>query len=170
MSVTSAPGLVEALNRAGLVAGLVWAPALAALAVWRIVRSSSAARLLTAPVLLALVAYLALVAAGYAHGVGRGFLSNDDVDRQLWLGQAAALAALTLGVALAWARGLRARTSVARLVIELSEAPAPGGLRDAIARALGDPDARARLPARRRSATSTRAAGRSSCRSPASGW
>jgi hypothetical protein len=64
VSVTSAPGLVEALNRAGLVAGLVWAPVLAGLALLRIVRSSSAARLLTAPVLLPLVAYLALVGGG----------------------------------------------------------------------------------------------------------
>ena len=69
----------------------------------------------------------------------RGYLSNDSVDRRLWLGQAAALGALVLGVCLAWVRGWRARTSVARLVIELSEAPAPGALRDALARALGDP-------------------------------
>ncbi len=139
LSVTSDPAAVEALSRVGLILGLVWTSVLAALAVFRIVRSSSAARLLTAPVLLALVVYLGLVAADYAHALERGFLSNDTVDRQLWLGQAAALAALALGVGLAWARGLRARTSVARLVIELSDAPAPGELRDALARALGDP-------------------------------
>jgi signal transduction histidine kinase len=103
------------------------------------VTSSSAARLLTAPVLLPLVAYLALVAASYGHGIERGFLSNDATDHALWYGQAAALGVLVLGVCLAWARGWRARTSVARLVIELSEAPAPGALRDALARALGDP-------------------------------
>ena len=139
LSVTSDPGAVEAFSRAGLILGLAWTSVLAALAVLRIVRSSSAARLLTAPVLVALVVYLGLVAAVYAHALERGFLSNDTVDRQLWLGQAAALGALTLGVALAWARGLRARTSVARLVIELSDAPATGELRDALARALGDP-------------------------------
>ncbi|HVF79553.1 MAG TPA: histidine kinase, partial [Solirubrobacteraceae bacterium] len=139
VGLTSSPALVEALSRAGLVAGLIWACGLAALAIARIARSSPAARLLTGPVLLALVVYLALVAGAYAHSIGRGFLSNDSVDRLLWLGQAAALAALTLGVGLAWARGAWARTSVARLVIDLGQAPAPGQLRDALARQLGDP-------------------------------
>jgi signal transduction histidine kinase len=138
LGVADAPDLVEALNRAGLLLGLAWTSAVVALAIARIVRSSSAARLLSAPVLLALVGYLALVGAGYAHGLERGFLSNDGVDRRLWHAQAAALGALVLGVCVAWVRGLRARTSVARLVVELSEAPAPGGLRDALAQALGD--------------------------------
>jgi signal transduction histidine kinase len=139
LGLTSAPELITTLDRLGLVLGLVWAPALAALAVWRIVRSSAAARLLAAPVLLAATAYLMLVAAAYAHSLDRGFLSNDSIDKRLWFGQAAALAALVLGVVLAWARGWRARTEVARLVIELSDAPAPGRLRDALARALEDP-------------------------------
>jgi hypothetical protein len=139
LRLASKPELVATLDRLGLVLGLIWALALAALAVWRIVRSSSAARLLLAPVLLAAVAYLALVAAAYAHSLDRGFLSNDSIDKQLWFGQAAALGALALAVVLAWARGWRARTAVARLVIELSDAPAPGRLRDALARALDDP-------------------------------
>ena len=164
LSVTSDPAAVEALSRAGLILGLVWTSVLAALAVFRIVRSSSAARLLTAPVLLALVVYLGLVAADYAHALERGFLSNDTVDRQLWLGQAAALGALALGVGLAWARGLRARTSVARLVIELSDAPAPGELRDALATSARRSLARTRLPPRlgspRRRARSTGRAAR----------
>ena len=139
LDLTSAPELFATLDRLGLVLGLVWAPALAALAVWRIVRLSAAARLLAAPVLLAATAYLMLVAAAYAHSLDRGFLSNDSIDQRLWFGQAAALGALVLGVVLAWARGWRARTEVARLVIELSDAPAPGRLRDALARALDDP-------------------------------
>jgi signal transduction histidine kinase len=139
LRLTNAPELVAGLDRLGLVLGLVWAPALAAVAVWRIVRSSSAARLLAAPVLLPAVAYLALVAGAYANSLHRGFLSDDSVDTQLWFGQAAALGAVALGVVLAWARGRRARTAVARLVIELGDAAAPGRLRDALARALGDP-------------------------------
>ena len=139
LGIASDPALVETSTRIGLVAGLIWTSALAALAAWRVVRSSSAARILTAPVLLPLVAYLGLVAAAYGHGAARGYLSNDGIDRALWYGQAAALGALVLGVCWAWVRGWRARTSVARLVIELSEAPASGALRDALARALGDP-------------------------------
>jgi signal transduction histidine kinase len=146
LAVADAPGFVESASRVGLVLGLIWAPALAALALARVVRASSAARLLTAPVLLAAVVYLALVTATYAHGVGRGFLSNDTVDHRLWLWQGAALIGLALGVASAWARGRRARTRVARLVIELSDAPALGGLRDALARALDDPSLEVAYP------------------------
>jgi signal transduction histidine kinase len=139
VGLRSAPELVATFNRLGLVLGLVWVLGLAALAVWRIVSSSAVVRLLAAPVLLAAFAYLALVAAAYAHSLDRGFLSNDSIDKQLWFGQAAALGALALGAVLAWARGWRARTAVARLVIELSDAPAPGRLRDALALALNDP-------------------------------
>jgi signal transduction histidine kinase len=139
LRLTSEPELVATLERAGLILGLVWALVLAALAVRRIVHSSLAARLLVAPVLLAAVVYLALVVAVYAHSLDRGFLSNDSIDKQLWFGQVTALGAVALGVVFAWARVWRARTAVARLVIELSDAPAPGRLRDALARALDDP-------------------------------
>ncbi len=88
---------------------------------------------------LAATAYLGLVAVGYGYSLERGFLSNDSVDQRLWLGQAAALGALSIGVALTWAREWRARTAVARLVIELSDAPAPDTLRELLARALDDP-------------------------------
>jgi signal transduction histidine kinase len=139
LAVTSSPSFVEAAGRAGLVLGLVWVPLLSGVAIAQIARSSSAARLLKAPVLLAAVAYLALVTAGFAHGVERGYLSNDRVERNLWLVQAAALGLLVLGVAAAWVRGVRARTRVARLVIALGDAPAVGRLRDALAGALDDP-------------------------------
>jgi signal transduction histidine kinase len=139
LAVTNAPGMADALDTLGLVLGLLSAAALAALAITRIVGSTSAARLLKAPVLVAAAVYLALVAADYAHGLGRGFLSNDDLDKRLWLGQAAALLTLVLGVVLAWVREWRARTAVARLVVELGETPAPGELRDALGQALADP-------------------------------
>jgi signal transduction histidine kinase len=139
LQLTSAPELVTALDRVGIVLGLVWAPALAALALTRAIRSSPAARLLSAPVLLSAVVYLVLVSTDYAHSRDRGFLSNDGFEHSLWLGQAAALGGIASGVVLSWVRGWRARTAVARLVIELSDAPAPAGLRDALARALDDP-------------------------------
>jgi signal transduction histidine kinase len=139
VAVTSAPGVVDAAGHVGLLLGLVWAPALALLGLAEVVRASPAARRLRAPVLLPAAAYLAVVAADYAHGVGRGFLSNDAVDRDLWLAQAAALGLLALGVAWAWVRERRARTQVAGLVIELGDAPAVGRLGDALASALGDP-------------------------------
>src|SRR3954454_2601734 len=140
LAATGDAGLLAAPQRDGVWLALAWAPALAGIAAGRVARSSSAARLVTAPVLLAAVVYLGLVAADYAHSLGRGFLSNDEIEKRLWAGQAAALVALALGVVLAWVRGRRARDEVARLVVELGEAPAPGGLRDALARALADPD------------------------------
>ena len=139
LNVTSSPDLVEAASRAGIVLGLVWAPLLATLAIVRLARSSSAARRLTAPVLLAFAPYLGLVTVNYAHAASRGFLSNDGTDHALWLAQAGALGLLVLGVAWAWVRERRARTRVARIVIELGDAPAVGGLREALAGALGDP-------------------------------
>jgi signal transduction histidine kinase len=139
LAVASDPDAVAAIQRAGLWLGLAWVVAVIAVAAWRMPRSSAAARRMTAPVLVALAAYLALVAADYAHGLGRGFTSNDDVDRELWIGQAAALVGLVAGVVAAWARGWRARTTIARITVELGDEPASGGLRDALARALVDP-------------------------------
>jgi signal transduction histidine kinase len=139
LAIANESGTVAALQRAGLWLGMTWAVVVAVLAAWRIARSSSAARRLTAPVLVALVAYLALVGADYAHGLGRGFTSNDHVDTKLWIGQAAALVAVAAAVVTAWARERAARTTIARITVELGEGPASGGLRDALARALVDP-------------------------------
>jgi signal transduction histidine kinase len=139
LTVANEADLLDTFDRAGLWLGIAWAAALVGLAAWRVARASAAARLLTAPVLVPLVAYIGLVAADYAHSLSRGYLSNDAVDELLWIAQGVALVALSAGVALAWARGLRARTAVTRLVIELSEAPVAGGLRAVLAGALGDP-------------------------------
>jgi len=146
VAVASDAGLLDALNRAGVRLGVAWAVALIGVAVWRLARASSAARLLTAPVLVPLIAYLGLVAAGYVHSLGRGYVSNDAVDERLWIGQAVALIALSAGVVLAWVRGRRARTAVTRLVLELAEAPVPGGLRAALAGALADPELEVAYP------------------------
>jgi signal transduction histidine kinase len=139
LAMANAPGAVDAVQRAGLWLGIAWPVVVVAVAALRMARSSPAARRVTAPVLIALVAYLALVVADYAHGLARGFTSNDRVDKELWIGQAAALVALTVGVATAWAREWRARTTIARITVELGEAPPSGGLRDVLARALVDP-------------------------------
>jgi signal transduction histidine kinase len=139
LAIASDADAVAALQRAGLRVGVAWVVLAIGVATWRMVRSSSAARRLMAPVLVAVAAYLALVAADYVHGIGRGFTSNDHVDRQLWVGQAVALVGLAAGVATAWVREWRARTTVARITVELGAGSAAGGLRDALARALVDP-------------------------------
>jgi signal transduction histidine kinase len=132
-------GAFSTFNDWGIRIGLGWAIGLAAVIGWRIVRSSAAALAVAAPVLVAAGAFLGIVAWDFEHGLDRGILSNDSFDVRLWRYEAAALAALALGVAWGLYRGRRARASVASLVVELGRSPSPGGVRDALAQALGDP-------------------------------
>ena len=138
--VASDPGAQRTVTRWGLASGAASLAIVVAVLVVRFARSSPARRLRDAPVLLAASAFLALSAVQLAHGVSRGFVSNDGLDRLLWTSQAVAL--LLVAVATAWEplRRRLARAQLARLVVELADAPRPGGLRDALADALGDPD------------------------------
>ena len=131
--------LYEDFNRAGLYVGLAWTTAAVAILGWRLVRSTAAIRGLTAPVAGAGCLYLGLIGAEFVASLGRGYLSNDLLDRRLWLGAALALVLLTVAVAWSWVRAKRTRTQLARLVVELAETPSPGRLEPALARNLGDP-------------------------------
>ena len=132
-------GGFQALNRAGVWLGLAWTLLLVALAGWRLLQSTAARRRVTAPVLIPAVVYLTLVAWDFQHALDRGFLSNDAVDRRLWLGQAAALVALAVGVSWEWVRGggpvrrWRGWWSSSR------PPPPPGGLGAILADTLDDP-------------------------------
>ena len=75
-----------------------------------------------------------------AHSWQRGFLSNDPVDRRLWLLQALAIWLVVRGVVWQRLAARRFRAALTRVVVELADSPRPGGLRDALADALGDPD------------------------------
>lgn len=132
-------GIYENLNRLGVQLGLGWALLLIVLAAASLARSTPARRRLAAPVAVAGCVYLGLVAADFAHSLGRGFLSNDGVDRWLWFGEAAALCALAVGVAWPWMRARHTRAALARVVVELAKSPPPGGLRDLLAATLRDP-------------------------------
>jgi signal transduction histidine kinase len=138
VAVTDDAGIVAWWTRAGARLGIVWALGLVALIAWRLGRSSPAARRARAPVLVPGVAYLALVAAGYVHDVSRDTFAIDGLDRRLRVAAGVALAGVALGTAWAWVRARRARRAVGALVVELGRTPAPGGLRDALARTLGD--------------------------------
>ncbi len=139
VAIASNAELVEALTRAGVWLGVAWAIALTLLAGWRAVTSTPAARRIRMPVLVPAVAYLGAVAVTYVNAIDRGFLSNDELDRQLWFVQAVGLIAVALGLVVEWIRTRRARSAIAGMVVELAEAPPPGGLRDSLARGLGDP-------------------------------
>jgi signal transduction histidine kinase len=140
VAVSSDPDLVRWFNRAGLKLGVGWAFALAVLALWRVARSTPPARRLRAPVLLAAAGYLGAVATGFIHLLDDASAFNDTFGRGLWLIQAFALCAVALGVAAEMVRVRRARSAVTKMVVELAHAPAPGGLREALAGRLGDPD------------------------------
>ena len=132
-------GLVHDLGRAGLALTAACTAAFAVLATLRLARSSPARRRVAAPVLVPGVAAVALFGVGAVHGLDRGFLSTDETDRVLRLAEAGALALVAAGVALARLRTRRTRATLARLVLDIGAAPAPGELRERLAESLGDP-------------------------------
>jgi signal transduction histidine kinase len=139
LRLTDDPGLGSALGRAGLALTATWTAAFAVLATVRLARSSPARRRVAGPVLVPAVAAVALFGVGAVHGLDRGFLSNDPTDRALRLAEAAGLALVAAGVAVARLRTRRTRAALARLVLDIGAAPAPGELRARLADSLGDP-------------------------------
>jgi signal transduction histidine kinase len=135
----SAPAERADLLRAGLhmsaavlvLACVVWC--------WRLWRASPAQRRALAPVVLPACSYLGIAAAAQAHAWSRGFLSNDAIDRKLWLAQCIALALTAGGVG--WQRfaARRTRAAIARLVVGLAGSPRPGALGALLAITLRDP-------------------------------
>jgi signal transduction histidine kinase len=134
------PGMAADLYRLGIYLGVTWTLLLGALVAGKLVLAAPAERRVAGLVLGACFVYLGLVCSTFAVNVDRGYLSNDELSRRLWLGQAVALAALALAVVWGWVRALRLRSDMARLVLELAHSPPPGGLRDVLADVLGDSD------------------------------
>ena len=128
-----------ALGRGGLALGAAWTAAFAVVAALRLARSSPARRRVAGPVLVPAVAAVALFGLGAVHGLDRGFLSTDATDRALRLAEAGALVLVAAGVAVARLRTRRTRATLARLVLDIGAAPAPGELRGRLAESLGDP-------------------------------
>jgi signal transduction histidine kinase len=137
--LNSHPQAVYDLGRAGLLVAGVWSAAFVALALFRVVRGSWARRWVEIPVLLPATVAVGLFGARALHGRERGFLSNDPTDRALLAAQAAALVLVAAGIAWARVRARRMRAELTRLVVDLGQSPPPGGLRDQLADAFGDP-------------------------------
>jgi signal transduction histidine kinase len=125
---------VADLRRVGVYVAVAWAFALCLLVLVRLARRPPGS-----PVLLAGALYLGLVGATFAASTRHGLLWNGTFERRLWLAQAGMLVALAAGVAWTRLQSRRARSNVARLVLELAHAPPPGGLRDVLATIVGDP-------------------------------
>ena len=137
--VGARPSTVDNLNLVGLSLAAVTGFLLALLLVRRLVGVSSAAPRADLIVLVAAAISVTLAGAIDAASIDRRLLWNGLLERRLWLGQAVALVALSLGVAWSWGRARRGRSAVARITLDLSRSPPPGGLRDALAEVVGDP-------------------------------
>jgi signal transduction histidine kinase len=129
------------------------AAALAAVCIWRLAAASAPARRTLWPVLSAGVL---LAAATIAHSAAliRTPLEDpsDPAFLSIFVVGCAAVIVLALGLLWAILSARIQRRSVARIVAELGEAPPPGSLESALARAIGDPEVRIAywLPASRR--------------------
>jgi signal transduction histidine kinase len=126
-------------ERAAIVAALVWATVSVVVLLHRLVRATPAGRLLLWPVIVPAALLVGLFAIELALSVRRAYLSTEGLDRRLWLGGQAALLCLALGYAARWLRVRRARSVLARDVVELSTPTAFDTLTDRLADALGDP-------------------------------
>jgi signal transduction histidine kinase len=113
---------------------------LAVVAVWRLARASAPARRSLLPALVP-AALFGIAEAAYAVALIRTALEDPEKTAfaVLFHARAGALAALAGGLAWAVAEQRRTRAAVERLADELGAAAAPEALRDALARALGDP-------------------------------
>jgi signal transduction histidine kinase len=137
--LSSHPEAVHDLGRAGLLVAGVWAAAFVALALFRLARASWARRRVEIPVLVPATVAVAVFGARALHGRERGFLSNDPTDRAYLVAEVAALVLVAAGVVWARMRARRMRAELTRLVVDLGQSPPPGGLRDQLADAFGDP-------------------------------
>ena len=137
--VSARPDVVHDLGRAGLVVAAAWSAAFAALVLVRFARATPARRRVELPVVLPAAAAIALFGVRALHGVQRAYLSNDATDRALWWAQLAALVLVAAGIAWERVRARRMRDQLAALVVDLGRSPPPGGLRDQLADAFGDP-------------------------------
>jgi signal transduction histidine kinase len=139
LRVADAPDAVAWLERWGLRLGAAALAFAAVLVLWRAWRASPAARRTIAPVLVPGVVFLGLVVAQQVHDLRRGWAGTDQLDDALRLAESVALLAVALGVGWQRLAARRMRGRLAGLVVEMTDAVRPGGLRDLIAAALDDP-------------------------------
>ena len=103
--------------------GGVWALVAAASVISRLAASGTVLRRARAGAAAAATAYLLLAAAGWLRLVANDSLNIDAGYRRLYAMQGTALVALAAAVAWGWTRRRRTRRRVARLVLDLADAP-----------------------------------------------
>ncbi len=141
--VHSYPTVARALDWVDLRFAIVLATGFAALFAWRLVTATPLARWLLA---LPLVVGTLLTALHAAHAVAQLHTPlegpSDRTFASIFVGQGLAVIAVALLFGFELARAHRARRAVEHLVVELTQAPEPGSLEAALARATGDPSLR----------------------------
>jgi signal transduction histidine kinase len=141
--VRSLPRVADGIQDADVWFTAAAAAALAAVCIWRLAAATAPARRTLWPVL---AGGIALAAATIAHAVVLVRTPLEDPSDPAFLSifavGCAAVIVLALGLAWAVLRGRVQRRTVARIVAELGEAPPPGSLESALARAIGDPGLR----------------------------
>jgi signal transduction histidine kinase len=128
--------LYAGLTRWSLSLGLALALILIVLFIARAAQIRQMSR--AVPILVAASAYVLAVTAELAHGLRQRVLGNDPAAERAWKLEAVALLVVLGAIAWERLRARRARTAVAALVVQLSDAQRAGRLRDGLARALGD--------------------------------
>jgi signal transduction histidine kinase len=139
----SLPRVAHGIQDADLWFAAAAAAALATVCVWRLAAASPPARRTLWPVL---TGGFALAAVTIAHSVALDRMPLEDPSDPAFLSifvvGCAAVIALALGLLSAVVSARVQRRSVARIVAQLGDAPAPGSLESALARAIGDPGLR----------------------------
>jgi signal transduction histidine kinase len=141
--VRSLPGVARGIHDVDLWFTVAAAAALAAVCVWRLAAASVTPRRTLWPIL---AGGITLSAVTIAHSVTLYRISpenpSDPAFRSIFVLRCVALIIVALGLQWAVLDARLQRRSVARIVAELGEAPPPGSLEPALARAMGDPELR----------------------------
>jgi signal transduction histidine kinase len=141
--VRSLPTLARAVTATDRWFTVAAATALLAVAAWRLLARRGRARVVLVPIALPAIVFAA--AAG-AHAIVLSLIPLEDPGNPafqlIFDVQSAAVIMLAAGLATDAVMTVVHRRGVARIVASLGEAPTPGSLESALARALGDPELR----------------------------
>jgi signal transduction histidine kinase len=137
--VAARPGVAHLLDTAWAVSTVVIGVALAGVATWELTRRRPAARRLLGPVFLpALAVGATYTLYGAVLVLVRPERAGDPLFSVLYHARAWSVALFAVGSATLVVRSWLAQQRIGRLVAELEDAPAPGTLGPALARATGD--------------------------------
>ena len=139
LALAGSPATADALVVAGTWGLLAAAAALAAAVMARFATATGPARRRGGPLTAAVLVALAAVAAAAAHRATGGDSVSDPTAQALWQAQAAGLGAIAAALGGSELARRRRRAALAAVTAQVASSPAPGALRDALARALADP-------------------------------